>query len=158
MIEILAMKQGDDYWNKTISFAENCSWIAGPLLADLMKKNRFLEWERVFVAYEDGHIAGYCTFTEKDEMPDKYDFSPFIGFVFVDEKYRGKRISEMMIKVATKYASECGYDVVYIMSGEVGLYEKFGFEKLGDYETIYGTVDQLFVKPILPDFLLETRQ
>jgi len=44
MIEILAMKQGDNYWNKTISFAENCSWIAGPLLADLMKKNRFLEW------------------------------------------------------------------------------------------------------------------
>lgn len=155
MIEILAIKQGDNYWNRTISFAENCSWKAGTLLADLMKKNTFLEWERVFIACEDVQIAGYCTFTKKDELPDKYDFSPFIGFVFVDEKYRGKRISEMMIKAATKYASESGYDVIYIMSGEIGLYEKFGFEKLGNYETIYGTIEQIFVKPIISDFLLE---
>ncbi len=35
----------------------------------------------------------------------------------------------------------------YISSaGEIGLYEKYGFEKLGDYETIYGSIDQLFVK------------
>lgn len=34
------------------------------------------------------------------------------------------------------------------MSGEVGLYEKYGFEKLGDNATIYGTTDQLFVKNI----------
>ena len=157
MIEILAIKQGDNYWDKTISFAENCSWEAGPLLADLMKKNRFLEWERVFAAYEDGHIAGFCTFSQKDEIPDKYEFSPFIGFVFVDEKSRGKRISEMMIKAATKYAGSCGYDVIYIMSGEIGLYEKYGFRKLGNYETIYGTVDQLFVKPIISDFPLENK-
>jgi hypothetical protein len=57
-------------------------------------------------------------------------------------------MSEMMINAATKYAGECGYDVTYIMSGEIGLYEKYRFRKLGNYETIYGTVDQLFVKPI----------
>ena len=114
-----------------------------------MRGNRFLAWERVFVACEEDQIVGFCTFTKKDEMPDKYDFSPFIGFVFVDEKYRGKRISEMMIKAATKYAEECGYEAIYLMSGIIGLYEKYGFSKLGDYETIYGTPDQLFVKPII---------
>ena len=149
MINILAIKQGNNNWNETISFAENCSWIAGPLLAELMRGNRFLAWERVFVACEEDQIVGFCTFTKKDEMPDKYDFSPFIGFVFVDEKYRGKRISEMMIKAATKYAEECGYEAIYLMSGIIGLYEKYGFSKLGDYETIYGTPDQLFVKPII---------
>lgn len=34
------------------------------------------------------------------------------------------------------------------MSGEIGLYEKYGFEKLGDHETVYGTADQLFVKAL----------
>ena len=33
-----------------------------------------------------------------------------------------------------------------IMSGEIGLYEKYGFVKLGDYETIYDSIDQLFVQ------------
>ena len=71
-------------------------------------------------------------------------FPPFIGFVFVDEHYRGRRLSELMIQNATAYAHELGYDKVYIMNGEIGLYEKYGFRKLGDYQAIYGTVDQLF--------------
>lgn len=59
-----------------------------------MKKNEFNTWERVIVATEGNLIAGYCTVSEKDELPDEYDFTPFIGFVFVDEKYRGHRVSE----------------------------------------------------------------
>lgn len=31
------------------------------------------------------------------------------------------------------------------MSGEIGLYEKYGFIKLGDYKTVYGSIEQLFV-------------
>ena len=95
-----------------------------------MKENKFLDWERVFVACVEEKIAGYCTFAQKDELPEKYDFSPFIGFVFVDEKYRGNRISEQMINSVIAYAV------------------KLGFEKIGDFETIYNTVDQLFVKTI----------
>jgi len=48
--------------------------------------------------------------------------------------------------VASEYAKTIGYETIYIMSGEVGLYEKYGFEKSSDEETIYGTVDQLFMK------------
>ena len=47
---------------------------------------------------------------------------------------------------AILYARELGYEKVYILSGEIGLYEKYGFEKLGDYKTIFGSIDQLFVK------------
>ncbi len=143
-MEIYAMKQGHKNWDETITFAENCSWKAGPFLASLMRQNKFLDWERVFIAYEDEHVVGYCTFTKKDELPEKYEYSPFVGFVFVDEKYRGKRISEMLIMNVINYARELGYATIYIMSGELGLYEKYGFEKMGEFETIYNSVDQLF--------------
>ena len=53
-----------------------------------------------------------------------------------------------MIHKVSAYARELGYEKIYIMSGEIGLYEKYGFQKLGDYETIYGSVDQLFVKSL----------
>lgn len=138
------MNQCHKLWNETVTFAEHCSWKAGVHLAERMRENEFLDWERVFVACDGERIVGYCTFVEKDELSEIYHFSPFIGFVFVDENYRGKRISEMMIKRVMEYANELGYDVVYIMSGEQGLYEKYGFQKLGDYETIYGTTEQLF--------------
>ncbi len=147
MIEIYSMAQGHKYWNETISLAAKCSWKAGSYLAEKMKNNGFAEWERVFAASVDEKVVGFCTLTEKDELPAKYEFTPFIGFLFVDEQYRGKRLSELMLKSATSYAQALGYEKIYIMSGEIGLYEKYGFEKLGNYETIYDTIDQLFVKP-----------
>ena len=148
ILKIYEIAHGHSLWQETIKFVENCSWRAGKSLATLMKENQFLDWERVFVACVEEKIVGYCTFAQKDELPEQYGFSPFIGFVFVDERYRGNRISERMINSVVAYAVKLGFEKVYIMSGERGLYEKYGFEKIGDFETIYNTVDQLFVKTI----------
>ena len=149
MTEIYVMSQGHEFWGKTMSAAESCSWRAGPYLAQKMAGNDFKEWERVFCAVENGEVVGFCTLTEKDELPEKYDFTPFIGFVFIDEQYRGKRLSQLLINHAAEYAHGLGYRKIYVMSGEVGLYEKYGFVKLGDYKTIYDATEQLFVKSII---------
>lgn len=146
MTELFRMTNEHRYWEDTISLAQSCSWKAGPFLARMMEANAFKEWERVIAVCVDGKVVGFCTFMEKDELPSEYVFSPFIGFVFVREEYRGKRLSELLIHNAMEYAKELGIEKVYIMSGENGLYEKYGFEKLGDYETIYGSTDQLFMK------------
>ena len=142
------MTSAHPLWQKTTSFAETCSWRAGAALAQKMRENDFAQNERVLIALENNEIAGFCTFSNKDELPPQYDFTPFIGFLFVDEKYRGHRLSSKLIDTACSLAKEQGFSKIYIMSGEVGLYEKYGFEKLGDYATIYRTTDQLFVKKL----------
>lgn len=147
-IDIQIMKNGHKYWNATADFAMNCSWRAGGYLTKLMYENAFAEEERVLVALVDGNIAGFCTYAKKDELPEEYDFTPFIGFMFVDEKYRGNRLSEKLIQVACRQAVNNGFSKIYIMSGETGLYEKYGFEFIGMYQTIYDSEEQLFVKSI----------
>ncbi len=148
MTKVYLMTREHKYWKQTIYFVENCSWKAGHFLAKKMTENEFQECERVCVICVDGKVAGFSTFTERDELSEQYDFTPFIRFVFVDEQYRGRRLSEKMIQSIISYAKEIGYEKVYIMSGEIGLYEKYGFVKIGDYETIYGSIDQLFVQSI----------
>ncbi|MBO4676743.1 MAG: GNAT family N-acetyltransferase [Oscillospiraceae bacterium] len=145
-METICMRHGHPLWEKTIAFARGSSWRAGPVLADRMERNGFQAWERVIAAAEDGNIVGYCTFTEQDELPAECGFSPFIGFVFVEEPHRGNRISQSMIDEALRYAGSIGYETVYLMSGEQGLYEKYGFTKLREYDTVYGTRDQLFCR------------
>lgn len=147
-IDIQIMKNGHKYWKATANFAMNCSWRAGGYLTKLMYENAFAEEERVLVALVDGNIAGFCTYAKKDELPEEYDFTPFIGFMFVDEKYRGNRLSEKLIQTACNHAMNNGFTKMYIMSGEIGLYEKYGFEFLGMYQTIYDSEEQLFVKEI----------
>lgn len=148
-MEINVISYGHLLWDATISFADNCSWKAGPYLAKKMRNNEFEECERVIVATENDKPVAYCTFSLKDELPETSEYTPFIGFMFVDEKCRGKRVSEKMIEVASEYAKSTGYETIYILSGEVGLYEKYGFEKISDEETVYGTVDQLFQKKLI---------
>lgn len=50
--------------------------------------------------------------------------------------------------MACKLGKEQGYKKIYIMSGEIGLYEKYGFAKIGDYKTIYDSIDQLFSRQL----------
>ena len=148
MIEIKTMSFGHDLWDKTIEFAEKCSWRAGLYLALKMRNNDFESNERVLVALDTDNVVAFCTFSKKDELPKEYNFTPFIGFMFVDEKYRGHRISEKMIESACNLARQQGYHKIYIISGELGLYEKYGFIKIGDYKTIYDSVDHLFYRKL----------
>lgn len=148
MTHIQIMQKGDICWDKTIALAERCSWHAGATLAEKMRRNDFSDTERVVAAVIDDEVAGFCTFALTDELSAEYGFTPFCGFVFVDEEHRGKRLSEKMIDAVSDYAASLGYEKLYIMSGEVGLYEKYGSTRLGDYMTIYRTTDGLFVRPV----------
>ncbi len=143
-MDFLGLTPENNLWEKTIVFADSCTWSAGSYLANLMRQNAFHGNERVFIAMEDGNIAGFCTFTEKDALPEEYGLSPFIGFVFVDEKYRGNRISEKLIKSVITYAKGLGVTRIFLTSGEQGLYEKYGFEKIGDCTTIFGDDESIF--------------
>ena len=145
---IFKMRYGHPLWNDTEAFAENCSWGAGKALAAMMRENRFSKNERVFTARDGDEIVGFCTLTMKDELPEDSPYSPFVGFVFVEEHARGRRISEKLIDKAAEWARYKGFDTLYITSGETGLYEKYGFENIGSCKTIYGTTEQLFARKL----------
>ena len=142
------MYAGHPNWDKVADFAVHCSWRAGPHLAELMRNNQFADWERVIAAFSGDDPVGFCTLTAKDEMPDSCDFSPFIGFVFVSDAYRGMRISAQMIDAAAAYAGSLGFHTVYVTSDERGLYEKYGFVLRGLVKNAQNEITQLFAKSI----------
>ncbi len=145
-VRIAAMTETHPLWAETRRFAESCSWRAGPVLAQRMSARMLTGWERVFGAWVNGQMACFCTLASRDELPEEYDLSPFIGFVFVGEAWRGRRLSERLIDEAARYDASLGFERVYLLSGEQGLYEKYGFDCLGEVTAIYGSIDQLFVR------------
>ena len=97
------------------NYAESCSWRAGKTLASAMEHNEFSDWERIIVAVDNEKICGYCTVSKTDCIPDA-DCSPYIGFVFVDEEYRGNRLSRQLIEYVVDYIKNIGYNKVHIVS------------------------------------------
>ena len=145
-MEIKALVYGDELWQFVAEYANGCSWqTTGECLSTLMKRNGFSDWERVFVALENDKIAGFCAFTEtSNEFVDMY--TPMLGFLFVGEAYRGKRISERLCLSVLEYAKSVGFDKIYLYSDHVNLYEKYGFVKIDEKKASWGAMQSIYVR------------
>ena len=58
-MRIIRLQYNDKYWDNTIVFPENCSWVAGKHLAEMMKNNRFTDWESIFIGKRQTKGAYY---------------------------------------------------------------------------------------------------
>ena len=121
-----AITSSDELWGKVRNYAESCSWRAGKTLANTMDNNAFQGWERVVVAIDKEKICGYCTVAKADCIPN-VPYTPYIGFMFVDEAYRGNRLSQQIICYAIDYLKSVGFDKACLVSDHENLYEKYGF-------------------------------
>lgn len=144
-MQVTRITNRDRLWDQAILYAENCSWIAGKHLAQILRENRFTDWESLFAATEGDEIIGFCTLMKEDYYPDN-KYQPWISNVFVDETARGHRVSQILVDAAALYAGEMGHDTVYIPSDLIGLYEKYGFEKIDELQNYGGGVDSIFAR------------
>jgi len=137
----------EELWEEVATYAENCSFgDTGKYLSNRMKSNQFLDWERVFVALEDNAVAGFCALSKKSDVIT--DYTPHIGFIFVGEPYRGKRISEKLCLSAIEYAKVIGFNEVYLYSDLVDFYEKYGFSKIDEKEAPWGAKLSIYMHRI----------
>jgi len=122
------LKPNHPEWETVAHHISSVSWKAGNHLASKMKKQEFSDWEAVLIgSNNDNTLVSFCTINKTDSLPTT--LTPFIGYVFVSESFRGQRLSEKMLKHAEEYLAHLGFISVYLQSGEIGLYEKFGYKK-----------------------------
>lgn len=146
MRDNVSIKQYFELDKKTVeAYIRTSSWVGGARLADMIKNNEFSEWETAFLAIADNRIIGFCTIMKEDYYPENR-YYPWISNVFVDEKYRGSRISGRLIDFAVRYAKEHSFDKVYIPTDIIGLYEKYGFTKIDELKNYEGNIDSIFMR------------
>lgn len=147
LLKIVDIYSNDEKLDIVIEYMENCSWKAGYSLATKIKNHYFKDWERVFIIKDNKNIAGFCTFSAKDGI-EHVSYSPYIGYIFVDERYRGKRISLKLIEHCIEYARELEFEYVYIVSDHDGLYEKFDFKVIDIVQDDKGRLEKIYMKEI----------
>ncbi|MEY2349460.1 GNAT family N-acetyltransferase [Lentilactobacillus buchneri] len=135
-METYILDDSDDMWQHFAKLIGNVSWPAGKYLANEMLGGRVSDWERVIILMDDDQLVGFCAVVREDIVKGT-GYSPFIGFVFVSEDYRGRHLSQQLVKLAENQIKQIGFHKAYIVTKHVGLYEKLG------YEQIDTSVDQL---------------
>ena len=146
-MSIYPITPSDNIRNSLVDYTSSCNREAWPILAQKMKENKFLDWEKIFVTTKNGKIIWFCTFTKEDWIPN-CDYSPFVWFIFVDENYRWKRVSEKMINEVEKYAKTLDFEKLYIVSDHKGLYEKYWFKKCDEKADEIGRIETIFYRDI----------
>ena len=142
------INSSDEMWNVVRDYAENCSWSAGKSLANAMENDLFTEWERVVIAIDEQKICGYCTVARTDCIPD-VSYTPYIGYMFVGEEYRGNRLSQKLIQYSMAYLKSIGFDRVHIVSDHENLYEKYGFEVIDCKIAPWGSMEKIYMQRLL---------
>lgn len=132
------------WWTRQMA---DCDWTAGHYLYTLLKEDRFHgqygEKSRVLMLADGTRLAAFCTYAERDEIPDT-DLTPWLGFVYTYPRYRGRRLMGRLIARAKEYAREDGYDTLWISTGEDGLYEKYGAEYVADMKENRGGTTRVY--------------
>ena len=83
----------------------------------------------------EDELIGVYQFMQEDLFvrPDLY---PWLANVYIDEKHRKKGYGKIMMEsIRENAARSLEYDEVYLFTGHVGLYEKFGWEFVKEIDT-----------------------
>ena len=146
-MKIHMISKTDVLWVHLADYAETCSWDACARMATFMRENKFVDWEKVFVAEENGVFMGFCALIKPKGFPGS-EYNPLLKWLFVEEQYRGQRLSQKLIEAAAEYAKELGYDQIFLTTWHKGLYEKYGFVKICEKEVRDGYFEGIYVKKI----------
>lgn len=143
---IQKVEKGTKLADELLSFIENSAWDdVKEHMIDLIRNWNFIDWEGMFVAKADGKIIGMTSVMKEDyyPMPELY---PWVSSVYVDEEYRGQRVSGKLIDYANDYLRNLGFEKSYIPSDHVGLYERYGYTYVREIVNYGGQEDHLYEK------------
>lgn len=117
-----------EHWLKEIGKSD---WGAGQYLYQLLSGNSLKgmvgETALVPLLVDGDELVSFCTFAPLDDVQPT-ELSPWIGFVYTFPKYRGHRYAGHLLDYAESIATVMEREYIYISTGHIGLYEKYGYE------------------------------
>ena len=146
-MEVFAVTADSPWREKAVAFAEGAPWAAAPGFAARLREYRYEDYEAPIIAVVDSRVAGFCCLSKTDWLAESPE-EPWTGAVFVGEAFRGQRISGQMVAYAESLAKAAGFSVMHIATGEVGLYEKYGYREAEKRLSVTGIPQRLLVKDI----------
>ena len=127
-----------EHWLNEIKRSD---WGAGQFLYELLRDNRMKELcgesTKALLLTDSDALVSFCTYAEQDDIRD-LTLTPWVGFVYTFPEYRGKRRVGKLLERAYALAKDDGYEHIYISTGEIGLYEKYGCSFWRTMKDIHG--------------------
>ncbi len=126
-----------------VRFARGCSWQGtGAYFAECLE-DMHSDINKVVAAYDDGKVIGFAALVSESCI-ENTAFTPWLDFLYVDEKYRNRGIAKSIVDYLLCSALSDGIEKVYLCTvSHEKMYEKFGFVTM--YKTFINIEDECSV-------------
>jgi len=110
-------------WANSNSLAVYDDAIRSALFSD----NALPQW---VVLRKEGTIIG-CAGLITNDFISRMDLWPWLCALYIDEEYRNRGYSRILIEYVKKQSRDLGFDHLYLCTDHKDYYEKFGFNRIG---------------------------
>ena len=97
----------------------------------MLKCNKVVGWAGLHLNEPViGKVYGWEGTLSKDEVMSE-ELSPWITPLLVHPDERGNRYGKFLLEHVRIEAGKLGFNLIYLATGEIGYYEKYGFREVG---------------------------
>ena len=140
-----------DEQSRWLNEIQKSDWSAGQYLYELLQEHRLEELcgegTKVLMLTDGEDLVSFCTYAEQDDIREP-SLTPWVGFVYTFPAFRGNRYMGQLLDHAEVLARGEGHQIIYISTGETGLYEKYGYSFWKTMKDVNGEDSRVYRKMI----------
>ena len=145
-MKIISIRENPEYKNTAIKYFQQSWKSVLPIIYEdcithsIGARNSLPQW---YLLEKDNDIIG-CAGLITNDFISRGDLYPWICAIFIEEKHRGNAYGSLLIEKAKLDAKKAGFEFLYLCTGHIGYYEKYGFSYIGQGYHPWGEESRIY--------------
>ncbi len=145
-MNIISIRQHPEYKDLAIKyFQEKWQSVLPEIYEDCINhsidaKSPLPQW---YVLEKGGAIIGGAGLITNDFV-SRMDLYPWICAIYIEEQHRGNNYGSLLLDYAKTDAKEADFEYLYLCTGHIGYYEKYGFNYIGQGYHPWGEESRIY--------------
>lgn len=151
-MKVISVKESPEYKDRAITYFQS-KWASkesmmvyeDSITHSITTNNPLPRW---YLLIDGDEIIG-CAGLISNDFISRMDLYPWMCALYIEEEHRGNSYAALLMDKAKADAKQGGFSSIYLCTGHIGYYEKYGFNYIGDGYHPWGENSRIYEASIL---------